>query len=66
MLTIALAYYGFGLAWLFSGLLTGWLSWHGHPAGVALWLVTSAAVWPWLVFKILRDLSRGIHTTDLQ
>ena len=66
MMWVASIYYGFGFAWLLSGFATGWLNWRGHPLGVALWLVTGAAAWPWFVFKILRDLSRGIQTTDLQ
>lgn len=65
-LTIPSLYYLIGLAWLLSGVATGWLDWRGHPAGVALWTITGAAIWPWFVIKILRDLSRGIHTTDLQ
>lgn len=60
------AYYAFGLVWLVSGIATGWLKAEGHPIGIALWIATAAAAWPWLVFKILRDLTRGQGTTDFQ
>ena len=62
----AAGYYLYGLVWLLSGFATGWLTWRGDPLGVALWTLTGAAIWPWFVIKILRDLARGIQDTNLQ
>lgn len=66
MIAIPVVYYVFGLLWLLSGVVTGWLRWDGHPLAVAIWIITGAAVWPWFVYKILRDLARGQQTTNLQ
>lgn len=65
MMIAASIYYSIGLSWLVSGLITGWLRTAGNPLGIALWIVTAAAVWPWLVWKIRRDLKHGDKFTDL-
>lgn len=65
MIYAPLWYYGIGLAWLISGHLIGWLKWRGDPLAVTVWTFVAAAVWPWFLYKILRDLSRGQSETDL-
>ena len=62
---VATAYYCYGFIWLLSGVITGWLRWEGHPIAIALWIITGAAAWPWILFKILRDVRCGRDTTDL-
>jgi hypothetical protein len=58
-------YYGFGLLWLGSGIVTGWLQYRGEPVAVAGWIMVKAVIWPFILFRLIRDVARGIHNTDI-
>jgi hypothetical protein len=65
-MTVFAIYYAFGIAWFATGLgKNGWLLFTGHPIAALLWVTLNAAVWPLILFKIVRDVLRGKMTTDL-
>lgn len=63
-LEVILIYYLLGLSWLISGVVTGWLHWRGEPTVMIMWIFLNAAIWPWYVYKIIRDLRKGQTWTN--
>lgn len=57
-------YYTIGLMWVASGFLPRPFGWLLVPDDVPWWvrlvlIVTSAVIWPWMFFRILRGVIRG-------
>lgn len=53
-------YYFTGLAWLLSGVFTGWLKVETNaPLLASIAIIVGATIWPFFVAKILWDLVHG-------
>jgi divalent metal cation (Fe/Co/Zn/Cd) transporter len=62
---LALLYYGAGVAWIAICVFIGAFKFSGEPIAAVLWIATRSAIWPIILYRLARDVSRGTETTDL-